>query len=167
VRADATPVHATLKVDARAITGNGAPGSDFAGRGDGGCDAVVGATTAAASATVSLTVGAGSDPIAIDVVKSQSVAAPNGSGDPVRGATVTYTIESRFGAGGAVRDARLADPIPDNTDYVPGSLRLDGAALSDADDNDAGRFDGAAIRVALGDIAGPAVRRVQFQVKIK
>jgi uncharacterized repeat protein (TIGR01451 family) len=166
IRANTPAAGGKLIVAARAVTGSGEPGTGYSGLGDDGCDAVVGATTAAAEASVSLTIASG-DRNSVSVFKSQAVSAPNGSADPVRGATVTYTLESRFGGSGAVRDARLADEIPAGTAYVPGSLRLDGAALTDAGGDDAGSFDGAAIRVALGDIAGPATRTIQFQVKIK
>jgi uncharacterized repeat protein (TIGR01451 family) len=157
----------TLTVTASAATGTGAAGTDFAGKGDHGCDAVTGATTASANATVSLTVGMGSDPAQVTVFKSQAVSAPNGRSEPVRGATITYTIESRFGGSGAVRDARIADLIPTGTAFVPGSLRLDGTALTDSPDADPGNFDGEAIHVALGDVAGQQVRTISFQVKIK
>ncbi|MDF7777139.1 hypothetical protein P1X14_17910 [Sphingomonas sp. AOB5] len=166
VRASAPATGGKLIVATRAVTGSGTPGTGYDGQGDDGCDAVVGATTASAEASVTITMASG-DPDNVSVVKSQSVVAPNGDSLPVRGATVTYTLETRFGGSGAVRDARLADTIPTGTAYVPGSLRLDGAALTDAGGDDAGSFDGAAIRVALGDIAGPAVRTIQFQVKIK
>ncbi|MEN3748329.1 hypothetical protein TPR58_14230 [Sphingomonas sp. HF-S3] len=161
-----TAANGRLIVDARAVTGSGTPGTDFSGKGDDGCDAIVGATTAAARTSITLTI-AGGDPSQIDVVKSQSVASPDGGTSPVRGAIVTYTIESRFGGSGTVQDARLADPIPAGTDYVPGSLLLDGTALTDADGDDAGSFDGGGIRIALGDIAGPVTRIVKFQVTIK
>lgn len=166
VRASAPATGGKLIVATRAVTGSGAPGTGYDGLGDDGCDAMVGETTASAEASVTLTIAAG-DPNSVSVFKSQTVTAPNGGGDPVRGATITYSLESRFGGSGAVRDARLADTIPVGTVYVPGSLRLDGAALTDADGDDAGSFDGAGIRVALGDITGPATRTIQFQVKIK
>lgn len=155
----------TLTVNARAETGSGAPGTGFTGEGD--CDAVVGATGASALATVTLTAAPGTDLSQISVIKSQSVAAPDGSALPARGATVTYTIQSRFGGNAVVRSARLADLIPEGTTYIPGSLSLDGATLTDADDGDPGGFDGNAVRVVLGDVPAPAVRSIQFQVKIQ
>jgi uncharacterized repeat protein (TIGR01451 family) len=85
----------------------------------------------------------------------------------VRGATVTYSIASTFGGTGLFRTARLADPVPAGTTYLPGSLKLDGTPLSDASDGDAGSFDGAAVRVALGDVAAPATHTIQFQVTIQ
>jgi uncharacterized repeat protein (TIGR01451 family) len=158
----------TLTVQARAATGSGAPGTDFAGKGDGGtCDAITGETTASAAATVTLTAAPGSDTSDIQIIKTQSIMAPNGSPLTVKGSTITYTIESRFGGSGAVQDARIADPIPQGTAYAPGSMRLDGAALTDSADADAGSFDGTSIHVALGTVARPAVRTIVFQVIVQ
>lgn len=167
VRGGAAAASATLVVTARAATGSGRPGSDFPGQGDTGCDAVVGASSGLATATVALSVAPGTDTGQITLVKSQRINAPGGGADPVRGATVTYTIESRFDGTGVVRVARVADPIPPGTAYVPGSLRLDGTALTDAADADTGDFDGSAIHVALGDVPAPVTRTIQFQVTIQ
>ena len=54
------------------------------------------------------------------------------------------------------------------TTYVAGSLRLDGIALSDPTDGDAGAFDpnSRTVSVALGDAAAAAIRTVSFQVRI-
>jgi len=167
IRGGATAGTGVLTVTARAATGSGRPGSDFTGQGDGGCNAVVGATSALATTTVSLTVAPGTDTSQITLVKSQRITAPNGNADPVQGATVTYTIESRFGGTGVVRAARVADPIPPGTTFVPGSLRLDGTALTDAVDTDTGDFDGSAIHVALGDVPAPVTRTIEFKVTIQ
>lgn len=147
-----------LSVTARALTGAGVPGNALAGQGDGGCDAVIGATSATGTVSVTLTAAPGSDTSQVELVKSQSFAGMQGS-EPTPGTTVTYTIESRFGGSGVVRSARLADLIPPGTAYIPGSIRLDGAALSDATDGDAGDFDGTGIHVQLGDVAAPATDR--------
>ena len=93
--------------------------------------------------------------------------AADGSANPTHGATVTYTIAARFAGDGQARGATVSDPIPDGTAYVPGSLRLDGTALSDAADADAGTADAAGITVALGTVAAPALRTISFQVTIK
>lgn len=164
---NASSGNAALLVTARAVTGSGTPGSAIAGQGDGGCDAVVGRSTASATATMSLTVADTIDPSQISLLKSQAVIAPDGSATPTRGATITYTIEARFGGPETVGAARLSDPVPTGTVYIPGSLRLDSAVLTDADDGDAGGFDGAGINIALSDITGPATRRVEFQVTIQ
>jgi uncharacterized repeat protein (TIGR01451 family) len=157
----------TLKVHAAAATGSGAQGTAFPGQGDGGSDAVVGPTTAAASLAFTLAVTAPLSTEGITVVKSQQVSGSNASTIPAPGATVTYTIVATFAATGVSPAARLLDPIPANTKYVAGSLTLDGAALSDVADTDAGVFDGSGIAVALGDVAGPTAHTVQFKVTIQ
>ncbi len=151
-----------LTIVARAATGSGPAGTTFALRGDGGGDAVTGSTDARAEVVVPI----GSDtPAPPMLVKSQSVLAPDGTTDPIAGAIVTYRLEARFaGPAGA---ARIDDPVPQGTAYVPGSLTLDGARLSDAADDDPGRADDAAIAVALGDMPAGSVRTVQFQVTIQ
>ena len=90
----------------------------------------------------------------------------------MRDSVITYTLEARFTD--AVSGARIADPIPAGTAFVPGSLTLDGAPLSDAADDDAGRFDaaggtaqGPGIAVALGQVAAASVHVVQFKAKIQ
>jgi len=159
---------ATLTVTARALTGSGAPGTAYAGLGDGGGDAVVGPTGASASVVVPLTSAIAGPAL----VKSQSVRATDGSQTAVRDSVITYTLEARFTD--AVSGARIADPIPAGTAFVPGSLTLDGAPLSDAADDDAGRFDaaggtaqGPGIAVALGQVAAASVHVVQFKTKIQ
>ena len=145
---------------ARAVTGVGTPGTIKVGQGDGGGDAVIGATGAEARLTIPFSAGA-----TAALVKSQTVRAPDGSARPVRGAVVTYVMRARFDA--PVTEARIVDPVPDGTVFVPGSLRLDDAQITDASDSDAGSFDGRAIAVALGDVAAGDERTLQFQVTIQ
>ena len=167
LRGDGSASAGSLVLSARAVTGSGVPGTTYAGQGDTGVDAVVGKTTAAARIElpfVSTNVGA----IAPDlgVVKSQRVAAPDGSATPIVGAVITYSIAATFGGGGIAPAARLADTVPAGTAYVAGSLRLDGVALTDIADADGGSFDGTAVAVLLGDVPAPATHTVQFEVTI-
>lgn len=147
-------------VQAAAVTGSGAPGRVFAAAGDGGVDAVVGPTGASARLVLGAA-PAGPPPM---LVKTQSVQAPDGSDRPVSGAIVTYTLEAQF-TGPAIA-ARIEDAVPAGTRLVPNTLQLDGTPLTDAADGDAGTADAAGITVALGDIPGPGVRRVRFQVQL-
>ena len=163
---DGGTANAVLTVTARSITGSGTSGNLYTGAGDGGGDAVVGPT--GALATVSVPIGTG--PAGPVLLKSQSVRAADGSQNAVRDAVITYTLEARFTD--AVTGARIADPIPSGTVFVPGSLTLDGAPLSDGADGDAGRFDaggtqGPGITVALGQVAAASAHTVQFKAKIQ
>jgi uncharacterized repeat protein (TIGR01451 family) len=162
----ATPAarHGTLSLHAQAATGSGVAGTAFPGRGDGGADAIVGVTTAAATAAVAFNAR---DADARVIKSQQVIGAQAGTDTAASGAVIAYRLEVVTAGGAALSHAELADPIPTGTDYVPGSLQIDGAVLSDADDDDNGRFDGTAIRVAFGDIVQPTTRVVTFQVKIK
>jgi uncharacterized repeat protein (TIGR01451 family) len=158
--------NAMLTVTARSKTGSGANGSVYPGAGDGGGDAVVGMTGAIASVAVPL----GTAPAGPALLKSQSVRAADGSQNAVRDSIITYSLEARFTD--AVTGARIADPIPAGTVFVPGSLVFDGVPLSDGADDDAGRFDpnaapGPGITVALGRVAAGSVHTVQFKAKIQ
>jgi hypothetical protein len=150
-----------VSLTATAVTGSGTPGSVFDGRGDLGGDAVVGQTGATATATL---LGGLSDRLRDPtLLKSQSVLAPDGSTRAIKGAIITYRLEARFVR--ATAAVEIADPIPPGTAFVPGSLALDGIALSDAPDTDPGSFDGGAVGVALGDVSA-GLRQISFQVEI-
>ena len=155
------PGTASLTIGAKALTASGAPGTVAAGAGDGGGDAVVGTTGAAATVAVGI-VDVNAPPT---LTKSQAIHAADGSDKPVSGAVVTYTLDAVFPAPST--GVRIADPVPVGTRYVAGSLTLDGAALSDAADADAGQADGTTIAVTLGTVPAAATHRIQFQVQIQ
>lgn len=148
-----------LTLSVRAATGSGAPGTTFAGRGDDGSDAVVGPTGAAAA----LSLTPASADRAPTLTKSQAVAA--GDGVARTGGVVTYTLVAAFPSARA--DARVEDAIPSGAAYVPGSLRLDGAALSDAADADAGAVTDGVAAVSLGDVPAGAAHTIAFKVTLK
>jgi uncharacterized repeat protein (TIGR01451 family) len=154
------------ELTASATTGTGQPGSVFAGAGDGGVNAVVGMTGAEAAVTGEYLV---SD-VQITVVKTQQVVDPLGGSSPLPGATITYTLAVDVVGTGLATASVLTDPVPAYTTYVPGSLRLNGAALTDVADADSGEFDtsGApAVVVRLGDLTlADGTQSVVFQVSI-
>lgn len=149
-------------LNAEAVTGSGSPGTTFAGAGQGGGDAVVGATGADADANGFYVIAAAS----VAFVKSATVADPFGGTTQVPGATITYTLTATVSGDGSVANLRISDPIPAGTTYKPGTITLDGGSLSDAGDADAGRFDGSAVNVTLGTVAAGADHDITFQVEI-
>lgn len=151
----------TLTLTAEATTGSGRVDELFAGRGDGGADAVIGPTGARAAVVAAFA----AVPPQPTLAKTQAVRAPDGSADPVSGAVVTYTLTARFPAT-PTRAARVDDPLPAGTIYLPGTLTLDGLALSDAEDGDAGSVADRRVVVALGDVAPEATRTVRFQIRL-
>ncbi|HYI48469.1 MAG TPA: hypothetical protein VEX35_08400 [Allosphingosinicella sp.] len=145
-----------------AATGSGVPGTSFAGQGQGGGDAVVGATGADAEDDGYYAVQAAS----VAFVKSATVADPFGGATQVPGSIVTYRLVATVGGSGSLANLRIADAIPAGSTYRPGTITLEGSGLSDAADADAGEFTGSEIAVRLGTVAAGATRTVTFQVAI-
>ena len=151
---------------ATSATGSGTPGTVFAGQGDGGVDAVIGNSGGEQQADGEYLV---SD-VAISVNLAQNVSDPFGGSTPVPGATVTYTITIEVTSSGTATTSVVRDPIPTYTTFVPGSITVNSAALSDATDGDAGEYDttGAPmIVVRLGNLTqADGVQTVSYQVTI-
>ena len=151
-----------VDLQAEAVTGSGAPGTSFTGQGEGGGDAVVGATGAESGDDGIYRVNAA----IVTLTKAASVAGPFGGTGAIPGAVVTYTLTAAVSGTGTVNNVAVADPIPAGTTYRPGTLTLEGAPLTDAADADAGRFTGSGIAVALGSVGAGASRTITFQVEI-
>ena len=151
-----------ITLTAAAATGSGAPGTTFAGLGQGGGDAVVGATGADGSADGYYRVAAAT----IAFVKSATVADPLGGTARVPGATITYSLAATVNGTGSLANVRVSDSVPAGTTYTAGSIALDGNPLSDAADADAGSFSGTGIAVGLGNVASGTTRTVTFKVRI-
>jgi hypothetical protein len=145
-----------------AATGSGVPGTSFAGQGQGGGDAVVGATGADAEDDGYYAVQAAS----VAFVKSATVVDPFGGVTRVPGSIITYRLVATVGGAGSLANLRIADAIPAGSTFRPGSITLEGGALSDAADADAGEFTGSGVAVRLGTVAAGATRTVTFQVAI-
>lgn len=147
-------------------TGTGAPGTVFAGAGDGGVDAVAGSTEGDSDAVGEYIV---SD-VQLNVAKSQSVTDEFGGSQPIPGATITYTITVEVVGGGTAAASAVNDPIPPFTTYVAGSMTLNAAPLTDALGDDAGDYETSGaptVVVRLGDIAAAdGIQTVEFQVTI-
>ncbi len=154
------------RLTVRARTGTGAPGTGFAGQGAGGTDAVAGMTGADDEATGEYLVTG----IAVNAVKTQLVADQFGGTRPVPGARIEYTIVVSATGSGSATGTVFNDNIPANTTYVPGTLRLNSAALSDAADADAGSFSStpnARVSVQLGTLTqASGSQTIQFAVTI-
>lgn len=153
---------ARIDLVATAKTGSGAPGTVFNGQGQGGGNAIVGSTGGTAEKDGYYRVQQAS----IGFVKSATVLDPFGHASPMPGAFITYTLAITISGSGTVANLRVADVVPAGTTYRPGTLTLDGAALTDAADSDAGNFTGSGIAVSLGDVPAGAQHNVTFQVKI-
>ena len=155
----------TSNVDltAEAVTGSGTPGTTFAGAGVDGGNAIVGNTgaqTVARGRLINTVAG-------VELIKSVTLRDPFGGTSAVPGTIATFTIEARVNGTGSVNKLVVSDAIPDGTTYVPGTLALDSAALTDVADSDAGTAsDADGIAVNLGDVAAGTRRAVTFSVTV-
>ena len=143
-------------------TGTGAPGTSFAGQGEGGGDAIVGTSGGDGQDSGAYKVSAAT----VALVKSAVIADPFGGSEPVPGATITYTIVATTTGRGSVTGLTVTDAVPADTSYVANSITLGGSALTDGSDADAGSYDGSKISVALGNVPGGQTRTVTFKTKI-
>jgi uncharacterized repeat protein (TIGR01451 family) len=156
---------------ATAATGSGTAGTTFAGAGSNGSDAVVGSTTATASRSNGYAV----THAAAALSKSSSVRDPFGGSNAIPGATITYTLTFTATGAGNLTNAAVTDSIPAGTTYVPASITLAGAPLTDAAGDDAGKFDAAPagsnarglVTVSLGTVAAAAAPGTTHTVTFK
>lgn len=146
-----------VDLTATAVTGSGAPGLSFAGEGQGGGDAVVGATGAEADNSGNYLISAAN----VAFVKSVSVQDQFGGSTKVPGATITYTLVATVSGTGSVSNMAISDQIPANTTYKPASITLEGSGLPDASN-----FNGTAINVNVGTVPAGESRTVTFQTII-
>lgn len=164
-----TVVNAELgfsQLTATSLTGTGAPGTEYTGQGDGGVDAIIGT-----SGGEDLDVGEYLvSEVQISVIKAQAVSDPFGGIQALPGATITYTITVEVTSSGTATASVFQDLIPTFSTYLPNSITLNTAAVSDATDADAGEFDTSGaptVVVRLGDLTqADGLQTVIFEVTI-
>jgi uncharacterized repeat protein (TIGR01451 family) len=147
---------------ATATTGSGAPGTIFTAQGAGGGDAVIGSTTGVGRDDGFYIVSAAT----VAFVKSATVRDPFGGTTSVPGSVITYTLVATVSGTGSLTNVAAGDPIPANTTYVPGSITLGGAPITDQTDVDAGEFATNRVTVRFGSLAGGQTRTVTFKTTI-
>ena len=154
------------QLTAAAASGTGAPGTSFGFVGDGGVEAVAGTTGGDAVLFGEYLVA----DVQLSAVKTQSIVDQFGGQRPLPGARINYQIVVTHSGSGTATASGFSDLIPANTTYVTGSLQLNGAALSDTADGDAGTFVSAPapeVRVTLGNLSSASgAQTVQFAVTI-
>ena len=151
-----------IDLTATAVTGSGTPGTVFAGKGSGGGDAIVGATTALGRDKNFFVVSAAT----VALVKIATLVDPFGGTTSVPGSVITYKLVASVSGTGALANLAVGDPVPTGTTFIPASITSEGTALSDATDSDAGEFAAGRVTVRFGSVAGGATRTVTFKVKI-
>ena len=147
--------------------GAGTAGQEIVGGGVGGINAVFGSSGDQATQLGKYVVA---NNVTMSAVKTQTFADLLGGTRPIPGATITYTVAITPGGTGTATAATFDDPIPANTTFKPGSIKLNGTALTDATGDDAGQYlsaPAAHISVTLGNLTqASGVQTVTFAVTI-
>jgi uncharacterized repeat protein (TIGR01451 family) len=90
---------------------------------------------------------------------------------PIPGAILRYTIVATTIGIGVANNVVISDPLPLNTTYIANTLRLNGAAVTDVVDADAGDVGGTTpntVTVKLGNLTSVSpTQTITFDVKIK
>ena len=106
---------------------------------------------------------------AVSLTKTVTVIDQWGGHQPIPGSTLRYTITAT--ASGTANNVVVIDTLPANTSYIPNTLKLNNAALTDAADADAGDAGGTTadtVTVKLGNLTGASLMQtITFDVKIK
>ncbi len=143
-----------------------APGTTLAGLGVGGGDALVGASRAAANIVGSYQVSG----LAVAVFKRVSlIQNPQGRTSTIimPGSVLTYSVTLRVSGNGTASNLAFNDPLPAETDFVPGSITVNGLARTDAAGDDNANFAANTINVVFGNTVSPATHVIEFRVTVK
>ncbi|MEK4444592.1 isopeptide-forming domain-containing fimbrial protein [Bacillus sp. FSL M8-0052] len=87
---------------------------------------------------------------------------------PEVGDTLLYTIQTRnTSEDSIVKNLTISDAIPEGLEYVPGTLKVDGKAVSDAQDGDKGHYAGGKATGQFGNVTDNEWHTVTFEAKVK
>lgn len=160
--ADTTVSEAELALHVAPRDSGPAYGAVISGTGDSGADKVIGYDTSVGAARM----WAQASKLVISLVKSQLVSG-RAQTTAVTGDVVTYSLQFKAGGEGWVKGAVVSDPLPADLRYIPGSLILDGVALSDGSDADAGQSADGVVAVRLPDQVAPFEHTIVFKAVVR
>ncbi|MGD2406891.1 isopeptide-forming domain-containing fimbrial protein [Bacillus subtilis] len=87
---------------------------------------------------------------------------------PEVGDTLLYTIQTRNTVEDSqVKNLAISDAVPEGLEYVPGSLKVDGASVSDGQDDDKGQYTDGKVSGQVGNVSDTEWHNVTFEVKVK
>ena len=155
-------------VSASALTigaSGAAPGTVLPGLGTGGVAAVVGASRATSTVIGSYIVSG----LAVNVAKSViSVQDPRGGNLVMPGSVITYRVVLTVSGSGIAGNLAFSDPLPPETTYKAGTIKVNGAVRTDAVDGDNADFTPGTRTVSarFGNTTAPGSFTIEFQVTV-
>ena len=141
------------------------PGTTLPGLGAGGVDAVVGGSRATSTVTGSYVVSG----FAVTVVKSVlTVQDPRGGALVMPGSVLTYRVVLNITGVGTANNLAFSDPLPLETTYNAGSIRVNNVSRTDAVDADNADYTAGTRTVSarFGNTVSPASHTIEFQVTV-
>lgn len=142
-----------------------APGTGLPGAGAGGVIAVVGGSQATATVVGSYIVAGFSVAVAKTVLLVQD---PKGGDLIMPGSVLTYRVVLSVTGAGTANNLAMSDPLPLETTFVAGSIKVNGLARTDAVDADNADYTPATRTVSarFGNTLSPATQTIDFQVTV-
>ena len=157
------PVALTSGATAALLTQVAIPGSGSAGVTDTITVTATSRFDGAVRSSVHDVLAVSSAPIAFNITKQ--VDRPTAAAGDI----LTYTLDYTASGTDSASAVQLADSIPIGTSYVAGTIRVNGVAVTDAADGDAGRLvavGNGVVAVNLGTVAAGAAGSVTFQSRV-
>ncbi len=132
VRAVPRTAYDQTNVDDPGVAGWPSPGTSYAGLGDGGGAAVVGATHDTGNLLLADTARYQVAAAVVSITKAAvTVLDPFNGTTLVPGSVITYQLNVTVSGTGTVEDLVITDPLPAELEYQPGTLQVAGAAEDD------------------------------------
>jgi uncharacterized repeat protein (TIGR01451 family) len=82
------------------------------------------------------------------------------------GGEITYTINYSNAGSGRALEFQIADPIPANTVFVPGSITVDSVGKTDSADGDEAQYSNGILTVNVGTVVPASSGTIEFRVRI-
>ncbi|MFB5762359.1 isopeptide-forming domain-containing fimbrial protein [Paenibacillus medicaginis] len=83
------------------------------------------------------------------------------------GDSIEYTIRARNTvSNSSVTNMVISDDLPEELEYVPGTLKVDGATVTDSNDSDKGKYVDGTVTGSLGTVTNTDWHTVVFQAKL-
>jgi uncharacterized repeat protein (TIGR01451 family) len=85
---------------------------------------------------------------------------------PAPGQAYTYRVDFQNNGDETAYSTTLSLPVPTNTQYVAGSMTLNGSALTDASDADQGTWSAGSGTIVVGSLAASGSGYITYQVQV-
>jgi fimbrial isopeptide formation D2 family protein/uncharacterized repeat protein (TIGR01451 family)/LPXTG-motif cell wall-anchored protein len=101
------------------------------------------------------------------VIESEKSAKDVNGGSIEVGDTIEYTIRARNTVSSSqVTNMVISDDLPEELEYVPGTLKVDGVSVTDSNDSDKGKYVDGTVTGSLGTVTDTDWHTLVFEAKV-